>query len=100
MSNVIRLAAVVTSVLSAASAAGQPRIENGRMRSQPAGSSLAETVRTLTAAQTDLAWIGYSVPSVDGERVMCCFDSETRCGGCRLEPSASTAMISRSSLRS
>ncbi|MGB2715056.1 MAG: HEAT repeat domain-containing protein [Vicinamibacterales bacterium] len=111
MPNVIRLIVLFTSVLSAASAAGQPRIENGRITSQPAGSSLAQTIRTLTAAQTDVAWIGYSVPVVDGERQMCCFDSGTTwingtmvrsdgstcCGVCRLEPSTSTSMTTRGS---
>jgi hypothetical protein len=110
MMTVIRLVALVTSVLAAASAAAQPRTENGRITSQPAGSSLVGTVRTLAAAQSDVAWIGYSVPVVESERMMCCFDSGTTwingsmvrsdgscCGGCRLEPSASTSMTTRSS---
>jgi HEAT repeat protein len=97
MSNVIKCVVLVCWVLSALPAAGQPRITNGRMTSQPVGSSLAETVRGLAAAQTDVVWIGYSIPAVDGERVMCCFDSNsTCCASCRLDPSSSTSMTMRS----
>ena len=58
-------------------------------------------------AHADAGWIGYSVPVVDGERVMCCFNSGTRsstarcdgqacCGMCSLEPSLDgTTMTSR-----
>ena len=49
-----------------------------------------------------MAWIGYTVPVVDGERVMCCFGNDTTwvngnvvmstvdscCGACRLEPAS------------
>jgi hypothetical protein len=97
MSNVIKLAALVSCALSALPAAAQPRIQNGHVTSQPAGSSLGQTVRTLAAAQTGIAWIGYSVPVVDGERVMCCFESNsTCCASCRLDPSDSTSMTTRS----
>jgi hypothetical protein len=100
--------ALVASLVSAVSVAAQPRIENARLTSQSAGPSLSTTVRNLSAAQTDVAWIGYSVPTVDGERVMCCFDSGTGvngsmvrsdgscCGACRLDPSSSTSMTTRS----
>ena len=100
---------LVAAVTVAVSAAQQPRIANGRVTSQPAGSSLGQAVRTLTASQTDVAWIGYAVPVVDRERTMCCFESGTTwvngtvvmadgsscCGTCRLEPSTSTTMSSR-----
>jgi len=98
MSNHIRSAGLVLCILTATSAAGQPRITNGRVTSQPGGTSLSQTVRTLASAQTDVAWIGYSVPAVDGERTMCCFESDAQCcGSCRLEPSSSTSMTTRSS---
>lgn len=89
-------------------AAQQPRIDNGRITSQPAGPSLAQTLRTLVSSQADVAWIGYSVPVVDGERTMCCFDSGSTwingsvvrsdgacCATCRLDPSSSTSMSTR-----
>lgn len=97
MSNVTKLAVLVSCVLIAVPATAQPRIQNGRVTSQPSGSSLAQTVGTLAAAQTDVGWIGYSIPVVDGERVMCCFDSNsTCCASCRLDPSGSTSMTTRS----
>ena len=91
----------------AVAAAQQPRIDNGRITSQPAG-SLVKTLGTLVSSQTDVAWIGYSVPAVDGERTMCCFDSGTTwingsvvrgdgacCATCRLDPASSTSMSTR-----
>ena len=89
------LAAAVSAAIGAT--AQQPRIENGHVTSQPAGTPFAESVRTFVAGQNDVAWIGYAVPVVDGERTMCCFESETQCcPACRLEPSMSTSMTRRS----
>ena len=98
---------VMTSALAVVAAAQQPRIENGAVTSQPAGSPFAQSFRSLVSSQPDVAWIGYAVPVSDGERVMCCFDSGTTfvngmvsnasgcCGACRLEPSTGTSMSSR-----
>lgn len=87
-------------VLAAAVAAQQPRILNGQVSNRPAG-SLAQTFRTMVAAQPDVAWIGYTVPVKDGDRVMCCWSSGDGyisgsmragdapcCGFCRIEPGA------------
>jgi HEAT repeat protein len=75
--------------------AQQPRIDNGRVTTSPAG-SLSQSVQKLISSQTDVAWIGYSVPVVSGERTMCCFGSETTCcPTCRLELSGSTSMSSK-----
>ena len=89
--------------------AEQPRIDNARLTASQAG-SFEQTVRKLTSSQVEPAWIGYSVPTVPGDRTMCCFDSGTWINGtpvrsgdgtccptCRLEPSASTTMTSRPS---
>ena len=57
--------AVATSV-GVVLAAQQPRVTNGRVAPQPAGTALAQTFRTLVSSQTDVAWIGYTVPVVDG----------------------------------
>ena len=85
-------------LLTAVPAAAQPRIENGRVTSQPAGTSLAQTVRTLISGQSEPAWIGYSVPIVSGEHTMCCTDSSTACcTGCRLEPSGNSSTTTRMS---
>ena len=86
--------------------AQQPRIGNGRVTTSPVG-SLAQSVQKLIASQTDVVWIGYSVPVVAGERTMCCSDSGTTwingtvvrsdgacCPTCRLEQSSSSSSMS------
>lgn len=101
--------ALVAAIPPATTAGQQPRIANGRVTSQPAGASLGQSIRTLVASQVDVAWIGYAVPVVDGERTMCCFESGTTwingtvvrsdgsgcCPTCRLEPSSSSSMTMR-----
>lgn len=88
--------------LATALAAQQPRIANGIVTTQPAGTPFAASFRSLVSSQTDVVWMGYSVPVAESERVMCCFQSGTTwingdvvmgdrsacCGLCRLEPSA------------
>jgi HEAT repeats len=88
-------------------AAQQPRIQNGAVTPQAAGTPFAQSFRSLIASQSDVAWIGYSVPVSDGERVMCCFSSGTTfvngtvanasgcCGLCRLETSSGTNISTR-----
>jgi hypothetical protein len=88
--------------LGATVAAQQPRVTNAKLSTQSVAGGLAQTFRSLVAAQTDIAWIGYSVPVSDREKTMCCWSSADGstyisgtmsgdtpcCGGCRLEPSA------------
>ncbi len=51
----------------------QPRILNGRLDTQAAGTNLAAAVQRIAAAQTEPAWIGYSVPTQsDPNRRLCC----------------------------
>ena len=80
-------------------AAQQPRITNGKLTVQPAGTPLAQSFRALVSSGSDVAWIGYAVPVSDGQRVMCCFGNTyisgsvvtsdlSCCGACRLEPNA------------
>ena len=92
-------------------AAQQPRITNGKIALQPAGSPLAQSFRALVASQADAGWIGYMVPVVDSERIMCCFGGDNGtwvngnvvvdgsngcCRACRLEPAADgTSMATR-----
>src|SRR5436190_20479537 len=92
-------------------AAQQPRIQNGAVNAQPAGTPFAQSFRSLVSSQPDVAWIGYSVPVTDGERVMCCFNSGTSffngtpsygsgcCGLCSLENTTSTSMTTRTEAR-
>ncbi|MEO8078042.1 MAG: hypothetical protein ABI818_17070, partial [Acidobacteriota bacterium] len=64
MSTSFRLMAsslAATATLAAAVAGQQPRIANGRVTSQAAGSPFAPSFRSLVSAQPDVAWIGYTV---------------------------------------
>jgi hypothetical protein len=100
---------IAAAVSAAVILAQQPRISNGRVTPQ-AAAALQQTFRSVVAAQADIAWIGYTVPVVDGERTMCCSNSGTTwiqgnvvmsdgsacCGMCGLEPSGgSTTMSTR-----
>jgi hypothetical protein len=71
------LALATSASVVAALQGGQVRITNGKVAPQPAGSPFVQSFRALVAAQGDGGWIGYTVPIVDGERVMCCFDGNT-----------------------
>ncbi|CAN5689123.1 hypothetical protein BH18ACI5_BH18ACI5_05150 [soil metagenome] len=96
-------------LLGAAAAAQQPRITNGRVSPLAASANLDQVFRSLVAAQTDTAWIGYAV-AVTGDRTMCCFTNSNGttyisgsfvssdgpcCGACRIEPSTDTAAAIR-----
>src|SRR5215204_7589713 len=87
--------------LTAAVALAQPpRLTNGKVTTQPAA-TLQQAFRAAASTHADVGWIGYSVPVVDGERTMCCFNSgstfingtmtsggnQACCGMCSLEPS-------------
>src|SRR5688500_5511829 len=100
---------VITAAISAAVIVAQPpTIGNARLATQAAG-ALAQTFRAAVDAQADIGWIGYSVPVVDGNRTMCCFnsgstwidgnvvmsDGSSCCGMCGLEPSGGTGPDSR-----
>ncbi len=106
---VVAISVGATSV-GVAVAAQQPRITNGRIVPQPAASPLAQSFRSLVASQNEVAWIGYMVPVVESERIMCCFggdngtwingqivnDGHGCCRACRLEPAADgTSMATR-----
>ncbi len=74
-----KLALATALVLLASTAfAQQPRIVHGTVTSVAAAPDLGAQIR---GARTK--YIGYSVPEVEGERVMCCFESygEIRSGG-------------------
>ncbi len=88
-------------LLAAAVAAQQPRITNGQVAARPAAPGLAQTFKSLVAAQADVAWIGYAVPVKDRDRTMCCWSNVNGtnyisgsmtageapcCGSCRIEP--------------
>src|SRR6476469_6198930 len=88
-------------------AAQQPRIQNGAVTTQPAGSAFAQSFKSTVSSASEVTWIGYTVPVADGERVMCCANGGTSfvngtmsdasgcCGLCRLENSSGTTMSTR-----
>ena len=72
-------------------AQSRPQTVNGEVAERPSSGSLAAAIRDL-ARGGQASWVGYSVPVVDGEHHMCCFDKGSGfhgnprcCGGCRLE---------------
>ena len=95
------IAAIATAAFATASEAQTPRIANGTITSR-AASQLAQTFRSAVDAQADVGWVGYAVPVVDGDRMMCCSGTRWRndvmvsggnscCDMCRIEPAAQTA---------
>jgi HEAT repeat protein len=104
--NLIACSLTAVAALAAAVAAQQPRIANAQLTAQPAGSPFAQSFRTLVSSQTDVMWIGYTVPAVSSERVMCCFssgstyisgdiimgDRSSCCGACRLEQTSQSTV--------
>jgi hypothetical protein len=76
-------------VLAAATAWAQPpRIANAKMEQRMAVAGLEREFRSLVAAASEPAWVGYAVPIVPGDRTMCCGyvgrGWDQGCG-CRLE---------------
>jgi hypothetical protein len=85
-----------------AAGAQQPHVTNGAVTTAQAATPFLPSFRSLVASAPDVTWIGYAVPIVDGERVMCCFGSDSYvngtvsgssmcCTGCRLETSPGPA---------
>jgi hypothetical protein len=109
-----RCAAIVAALsvatgLATAIASQQPRILNGRLNALPAG-SLQQTFKTAVSAQTEIAWIGYSVPVADRNWGSCCWSSADGttymsgsfrdgntpcCGNCRIEPASGPTTTTR-----
>src|SRR4051812_12398518 len=83
--------------------ASQPNILNGRLDTQAAGSNLQAVFQRLVAAQTEPAWIGYTVPTTikDPSQRLCCGGdtwisdgivfTNGRLAACGLEPGERTA---------
>jgi len=95
------LAAMSAAVMVAGPVTAQRQISNGRIETVAVTRGLAQEVAALAGREAGPFWVGYSMPAVDGERVMCCFSSDTTsgsvnlrlgpdscCAGCRLEPGA------------
>ncbi|MDQ3213024.1 MAG: HEAT repeat domain-containing protein [Acidobacteriota bacterium] len=53
-------------------AAQQLQILNGQVTSAPAGTPFSPGFRKLVSSQAGTGWIGYTVPIVERQRLMCC----------------------------
>jgi hypothetical protein len=83
----MRKLALALALLASSAFAQTPRILHTTLATAPAAADLGAQIRG-----SKTPWIGYSVPAVDGYRVMCCFDrwGDFRSGGtCRLSDDAS-----------
>ena len=54
-----------------------PRVTNGRLAAQPVGASLDAAFKRLVAAQSEPAWIGYTVPAVSRAEGRGCCSGDT-----------------------
>ena len=93
--------AVLAFLLCGTLAFGQtrPQTVNGEVVERPPSGGLAGAIHEL-ARGGQASWLGYSVPIIDGEHHMCCFDNGRGfhgnprcCGGCRLEKGDSGTLI-------
>jgi len=76
--------------LACPAAGQQPRLENARLETRAVSGGLEHDFRSLVAATSGPAWIGYGAGIVPGEHNMCCYSSSSGCcGGCRLEGGSS-----------
>jgi HEAT repeat protein len=71
----------------ASQSAEAPRIENAKVETRSAGSSLDGTMREIAGTTEKAKWVGYHVDQVAGEHDVCCNNdwNAGNCGTCRLE---------------
>ncbi len=69
-----------------------PRIVNGRVKARTLSGKLSLELQSLVDKTTEPIWVGYAVPEVAGDRILCCGNYDVtdegvsgRCGSCRLE---------------
>src|SRR5215468_54122 len=75
------------------------QIRNAKLETVSASGSLQQQISAFADGQSGVAWIGYAVPAVSGNRTICCFDGGWQahgcCGTCRLESEHNTFSGSR-----
>jgi HEAT repeat protein len=91
----------VAGIVIANGADAQVRLDHANVERHSAAAGLERTFQALVKSQADPYWIGYAAPVVDGDRVMCCWNSgsttwidgavfvrsgDACCGACALEP--------------
>jgi HEAT repeat protein len=75
--------------------ADQPKISNVRLETRSAADGLERAYRGFLAAQSDPAWMAYSVAAIPGHHPLCCGDGwsdddRESCGRCSLESDRDT----------
>jgi HEAT repeat protein len=70
-----------------AQVAEAPHIENARLETRAASTSLDASIREIAARAEKAEWVGYHVDEVAGDRGVCCNNNwnDGNCGTCRLE---------------
>ena len=75
------------------------QIRNAKLDTVAASRNLQQQIDAYAARESGVAWIGYVVPAVSGNRTICCFDGSWQqrgcCGTCRLESEHDTFSGSR-----
>ncbi|HWZ99355.1 MAG TPA: HEAT repeat domain-containing protein [Candidatus Dormibacteraeota bacterium] len=67
-----------------------PLFENAKVETRALSGELSAELNRWAQSATDPQWIGYAVPALDGERMICCggngdWNGYRDCGPCRLE---------------
>ena len=75
---------------------GPPRIVHARIETRSAAKGLDSELRAFLAAPETPAWLGYSVPAIEGSHQSCCWNNWTSgarlgCGRCSLESREGTS---------
>lgn len=84
MSTTLKTAGTILFGMSLAAAAGAqqaPRVTNGTVTTQPAGSPFIPFFQGLVSGQPDVGWIGYTVPAADGHVMSCDWSGTVRTTG-------------------
>ncbi|MGH9870772.1 MAG: HEAT repeat domain-containing protein [Candidatus Polarisedimenticolia bacterium] len=90
MRPVLLAAFLATFPAGAAVEPGQPLMDGGTIERRAMSGSISEQVRGLARQAGGPFWIGYAAAMIEGERMMCCWDSfkdieKGKCEGCDLE---------------
>lgn len=80
---------VLLVMLGVVDAGAQPQTVGGSVQARAVGGALNRTAVDGLAKAAGNGWVGYSVPMVDGDHQMCCWNNSGSgrcCGQCALEP--------------
>jgi HEAT repeat protein len=84
----LTIAVAITNIASAQQA-DEPQVENGRLEKKALAGPLMAEVKSWSTQASQPQWLGYSVPQIGRQRMMCCgnYDGSwgNGCGHCRLE---------------